>query len=693
MATEVITEARTGWQTHRDDAAYGRFGYHPGLDGVRGLAVLAIFLFHAGSPLVPGGPLGVSVFFTLSGFLITRLLLDEAVRSTALDLPKFWARRLRRLLPAALAGIGLVLVLSLLSALQVDPANLRLDVFGALGYAANWRFLFAGDSYSQLFQGPSPLLHYWSLAVEEQFYLLLPLVVWLVLRHARTARSFRLSLRTVLLVGIGISLLTTVIAGAAGNYDFVYYSLPSRAGELLMGGVFATFVGVARVGEGRAPRWVSAVGFAALLAIGVLCTIPTPTDGWIGRGGLTAFAIVSATLIAAATPAGPLASLLALWPLRRLGIISYGLYLYHWPIILWLSPDRTGLHGTELVLLQATVTVGVALLSYRYLERPIRTGAMLRGSGARLAAPVGIVAMAMCGFLVTSALTTPSTLDFAAAAAEVNVGQAKAPATPLPVPVAIGAPTPPTVAFFGDSSGLVTAKGFKRWAADGTQLQMVGGAAWYGCGIVREGEARFNSKVFDPDACGALTAQWGEALDEARPQIAVVQVGPIEVDDHLLPGDTRWRAPGDPKYDALLKSKMLEAVDVFLSRGVTPIWLTSPYIEPSKSTQPPNDDPSGDPARMTRFNQLLHDVQRERPRLLLVDLARWLKLWPGGQFDAALRPDGVHFDEDAAATIVAPWLARAILYVSSAASGRQGCVAHLETWGATTQVGASGACR
>jgi hypothetical protein len=359
--------------------------------------------------------------------------------------------------------------------------------------------------------------------------------------------------------------------------------------------------------------------------------------------------------------------LLAFWPFRMLGIISYGLYLYHWPIILWLSPDHTGLHGTPLVLLQAGATLGLAMLSYRFLERPIRTGALLHGGRAQLAAPVGIMAMALCGFLVTSTLSAPPThVDFAAAAEEVNVGQARAPKL-TPVQVPLGVEAPPTVAFFGDSTGLITAKGFKAWAASASDVQMVGGAAWYGCGIVREGRARFNGKEFDPGACGNLVEQWGRALDVVHPAIGVIQVGPIDVDDHLLPGDSEWRAPGDPVFDAILKERMLEAVDVFLVRGVTPIWLTSPFIEPSKSTQPPNEDPSGDPARMIRFNQLLRQVQQERPALRLIDLARWMQLRPGGEFDPGLRPDGVHFDEQMSAEVVAPWLARSIVRVYEAA--------------------------
>ncbi len=665
VATDLNTELAPTWRSHPDDQAYGRFGYHPGLDGVRGFAVLAVFLFHAGSPLLPGGLLGVSVFFTLSGYLITRLLLDEGTRSAGVDLPAFWARRLRRLLPAALVGVALVLALAAFSSLQVDPNSLQVDVFGALGYAANWRFLFAGTSYADLFSQPSPLLHYWSLAIEEQFYLLYPLVVWLVLRHSPRARDFRLRLRTVLLVGTFLSLSTTLIAATSGNFDFVYYSLPSRAGELFIGGLVATFVGVARAGEGRARPWATIAGFAAVGAVVVLCTIPTPTDGWIAYGGLTALAVLSITMIAAATPTGPLASALGCWPLRRLGIISYGVYVYHWPIILWLTPERVGIDGTALVVLQLSVTIALAWVSLRLLERPVRTGRLLHGATARLAAPIGIAAMAVCGFFVTSSLTTPANLDFSAAAEAVNVGRADAPsAAPAPDPSTSGAEAAdgaPTVAFYGDSSGLATAKAFKTWAATSTDVEMVGGAAWYGCGLVRDGTARFNGEEFDPGGCGELTKQWAKAVEEARPQIAVIQTGPIDVDDFLLPGDTRWRAPGDPVFDERLRQSMLDAVDVFIAHGVTPVWLTSPRIEPSRSTQPPNDDPSGDPARMRRFNEILADVAAQRPQLRIVDLASWIERWPGGAFDPELRPDGVHFDEHAAARDVSPWLSREIL--------------------------------
>ncbi len=160
-----------------------------GLDGLRGLAVAAVVLFHSQLTFARGGFLGVSAFFTLSGFLITRLLIDERARTGRVGLRAFWARRARRLLPAAFVTLAGVLVFGATVATGDQLRSLRGDVLAAIGYVANWRFYFAGRSYSHLFSAPSPVLHFWSLAIEEQFYVVFPLVVALTLRVGRGRRS------------------------------------------------------------------------------------------------------------------------------------------------------------------------------------------------------------------------------------------------------------------------------------------------------------------------------------------------------------------------------------------------------------------------------------------------------------------------------------------------------------------------
>ena len=201
----------------------------------------------------------------------------------------------------------------------------------------------------------------------------------------------------------------------------------------------------------------------------------------------------------------------------------------------------------------------------------------------------------------------------------------------------------------------MTADGLEAWAgANPGQVQIVDSAVYYGCGLTRDGLFRHAGREQRLDGCGDLATQWSNALDGSGADIALIQVGPIEVDDHLLPFDTAWRAPGDPLFDAYLEQKMLEAVDIVLAHGVTPVWLTSPDIEP------PDGDVSRDPARMARFNELLRDVARVRPALRLVDLARYVETWPRGEFDLALRLDGVHFNTATVSFLVAPWLVSAI---------------------------------
>jgi hypothetical protein len=234
---------------------------------------------------------------------------------------------------------------------------------------------------------------------------------------------------------------------------------------------------------------------------------------------------------------------------------------------------------------------------------------------------------------------------------------ASAPAVALSAPAGARAslPAPLRVSILGDSSGLMTADGLEAWAgANPGQVQIVDSAVYYGCGLTRDGLFRHAGREQRLDGCGDLATQWSNALDGSGADIALIQVGPIEVDDHLLPFDTVWRAPGDPLFDAYLEQKMLEAVDIVLAHGVTPVWLTSPDIEP------PDGDVSRDPARMARFNELLRDVAHVRPALRLVDLARYVETWPRGEFDLALRLDGVHFNTATVSFLVAPWLMSAI---------------------------------
>jgi peptidoglycan/LPS O-acetylase OafA/YrhL/lysophospholipase L1-like esterase len=646
----------------------GGSGYLPSLDGIRGVAVLLVFAFHAGYGWATGGFLGVSVFFTLSGFLITSLVLRESVRTRTVDLGRFWARRLRRLLPAALATLVFVLVLSA-TVLRPDPATFRADVLASLFNLANWHFLVEGNSYSSLFQEPSPVRHFWSLAIEEQFYLLFPLTVWGVLRlrshgSRRRMRSPRSTIRAIALVGIAGSIVASALAARSGDFDFLYYSLPTRAGEILIGALLATFAGVQQLRGQRSPWWLTVSGVAALVAIVALCAGSTVDSSWIADGGLLLFGLLSATLVATALARGPLAAVLALAPLRLLGRISYGVYLYHWPVILWLTPERVGVRGDALVAIQLAVTLAIATASFVLLEQPIRRGYVFEGGAARLAVPVGIALLVVTTLVMTSTyVPAPGVIDFEAAQRELRERSVAPPAPPEAVDVA------PRVGFFGDSTALIQTLGMGDWArASGVTL--VGGSSGLGCGIGRAGLVRnpFDHRITPARLeCQDWGVAWQQSLDAEAPDVAVVQVGAFDIADRRLPGDATFRAPGDPVYDEHLRAEMLAVVDFFAERGVHVVWLTAPAIDVdrAKVPAPPAPSPESDPARIARFNELLREAAAARPELAIVDLAGWLRRRPGGELDPALRPDGAHFTVQTAAEI-APWLGPAILRAARA---------------------------
>ncbi len=371
----------------------------PGLDGLRAVAVVAVLLFHLRMGYASGGFLGVSLFFTLSGYLITRLLLDEHRASDTISLRNFWARRLRRLMPAAFVALGLITIVALSSDV-FHSASLRGDLWAALGYVANWRFMSASTSYADLFvTAPSPVLHFWSLAIEEQFYFVFPILLLAMLRRNRS--------RWVAFVGLGLLWMASVASSFVGASDnVVYYGAHTRAAELLTGSLLALLmahqtkfgVTTASLSSGIRYFWNAATAVALGVVVFLIITVETG-DRWLYQGGLAAFSLLSALLVVGIQVAGPFQWLAERRVVKAVGQVSYGLYLFHWPIFLLINEDRTGLSGITLHGLRLVATVAISVVVMQLIENPIRRNRILSGVRVRSSALV-IGLMTLAGAIV-----------------------------------------------------------------------------------------------------------------------------------------------------------------------------------------------------------------------------------------------------------------------------------------------------
>jgi peptidoglycan/LPS O-acetylase OafA/YrhL len=426
----------------RDRRAEG-LTYQPALDGLRGLAVLAVLFFHAGH--LRGGFLGVDLFFTVSGYLITSLLLDEHDRAGRIDLAAFWARRARRLLPALYVLIAVVVVVYAVWGQPGGAEALRDDGLAAVFYVANWHTIATGG-YWDLFSAPSPFEHLWSLAIEEQFYLLWPIVAMLVVRKARRAP---VALATVAAAGALVS--TGLMAFfARSDLERAYLGTDTRVSSILVGAVAAVVLrqpGRRLAGSPVIPT----VAWAAIVWLGITwATIEGSTTTALYRGGFLLHALAVAVVIVDVTlrPAGVLARLLSWRPVVAVGLVSYSLYLWHWPVFVWLTPERTGTSGWSLTGLRFVVAGVLAAASYLLVEHPIR----LRVRDARVVAFGGVASAALLVAAIVF-VGRPATDPGISAAALAPVGVASTTLVAEPVtdgPV-IAPPTepptaPPTVA-------------------------------------------------------------------------------------------------------------------------------------------------------------------------------------------------------------------------------------------------------
>jgi peptidoglycan/LPS O-acetylase OafA/YrhL len=340
--------------------------YVPALDGLRAIAVVMVMLFHAGATsglpgLAPGGFIGVSVFFTISGFLVTTLLLRQGLATGSIDTVSFWSRRIKRLWPASLV---VVLSAVLLAGRFWDGMRPSDAAAGVLGYT-NWHVIISGrDALLRTIVGP--LGPFWSLAIEEQFYVGLTIACVLAFRSARPVRV----LGVIFAIGWLGSLATQLLV--SGPQYWLEFSTLTRIGEILAGCALALLLDQRPQLLAGSTRWLAIAGPSALVVIVLLAATNDYDPPWLLHGGYSLVSILSAVLVMSLLAPSRVSTVLSRRPLVVVGVASYSLYLVHWPVMLILTPDRTGLDEWPLVALKLAVASLVAAVLHLVVEQPLR---------------------------------------------------------------------------------------------------------------------------------------------------------------------------------------------------------------------------------------------------------------------------------------------------------------------------------
>ncbi len=356
-------------------AQAGVLPYVPAIDGLRALAVAAVLVYHANIGILPGGFLGVEVFFVISGYLITSLLLADRAREGRVGLLGFWQRRARRLLPAVFVLIIAALVYSVVF-LPGEVHSLRGDALAGFGYVSNWYLIFDQQSYFESLGRPSLLRHLWSLAVEEQFYLIWPVVFALVLDRLRR----KYALAVILAAAFASAGLMAYLYNPDTDPSRIYYGTDTRATGLLIGAALAFAWQIGRLPE-RLPRLTRHLaeftGVCALAGLVLISAIASEQSAFLYRGGFALVALLTALLVAACVHPNTrlLSGLLSHQPLTWIGTRSYSIYLWHWPVFMLTRPGLdVSFDGGELFALRLALTALLAEASYRLVETPVRTG-------------------------------------------------------------------------------------------------------------------------------------------------------------------------------------------------------------------------------------------------------------------------------------------------------------------------------
>jgi peptidoglycan/LPS O-acetylase OafA/YrhL len=594
----------------------------PALDGLRALAVSGVMAFHAG--VLPGGFLGVDLFFVLSGFLISSLLAEELERDGGLRLGRFWSRRLRRLTPALLLGLLGAAAYAHWLARPVELLRIRNDALSALFYVSNWQALRASQDYWELFQHPSPLLHTWSLGIEGQFYLLWPLVLLGLRRWASCAWGTIAFIAAALAAASAVTM--ALLAADGDGLARAFYGTDSRAMPLLLGASLACAAralrgpvtpGVRRARELGA--WLALLGSAALWAL------LAGHDPLLYRGGFLTQALLAGALVVAASARepGPLGRALAWGPLVWLGRISYGLYLWHWPVYLALDVGLPGLGTAPRLLAKLGLSLLVAVASFHLFEQPVRRGAFPGWRAALVGlAAVGAVAWAILHSTTGGLRLSPQTVE------------AQAPRAPSPAPAIQGLPD--RVLVLGDSMAELLGRALVELSPEGTVINR--GKAE--CGLLRGSrrvrleDGRISRRG---PSCPDWSEAWPRAVADTRPEVALLVLGEIAQGDWELEG--RWLHACEPEFDRHYQAELGEALQALGELGVVVVVATSAYSQWA-------DKPRWLDGRTDCLNEAIRDAVAAHPWSEVLELQRFvcpslacLRELEGKE----LRPDGVHF--------------------------------------------------
>lgn len=649
------------------------FAYQSALDGLRAAAVVAVLLFHAGFGWMSGGYLGVSVFFTLSGYLITGLLLVEFDTRGRVAYGAFIGRRLRRLAPASLLCLVAVMVARTAGAFEHVEA-LRSDVVAAALHVFNWAQLVGTGSYGALFDGgASPLEHFWSLAVEEQFYWVWPAVFAVLARWTLGRRGGRTAALTGLFAAAAIA--APVIAAVVGP-DAAYWSTPARLAEILAGAALAAALHERRL---RVPGRAATAAVPSLVVITVLSAVLPAADGFAYAGGLPLVGVVSAVLVWGLQGASAVRVALSWWPVVYLGRISYGVYLFHWPVFTVMRERGWRIDTLGGFTVATAITVAISIVSFRMVEVPVRTagwslrrtalttapataavvvaaitmmapGVPLVRENTELFEQAGIVASDDTTPLATVPITTnPAPASSSAAAPATTVAASDGPGstasvvTDLPLPPAPARPV--RVLVVGDSTALYLAEGLAEWSLDHPAYAQTS-VHWVPAGtfILEPEVMTYNEEGGVEESRQRFLVDVPATIAEMQPDVVVMMVTVLDIANRRWSMEEGTLGPQDPRYRERMAESYRQRTQELLDLGVPEVVWVVPAAPTHEWFQPElNDD--------DRY-AIHREVVRAVPdgfddRVSLFDLHAWSEA-VDLRTSESWRPDGVHLEPTAA---------------------------------------------